>query len=708
MSDVNRDLTENNDTWPGGSFPGNVNTGSDSINGLAGDDSIDGGNGNDSLDGGDDNDTLIGGAGNDELYGANGNDRLLGGIGNDTLSGGLADDTLLGEAGDDSLIGATETADWMAFTAAVTVSLGALGLDGAGTAFGEGSDSFSGIENVLASSVGADSLLGDAQGNFLSAGDGANVIAGAAGNDTLVDGNTGNGSLAGGLGDDSLVGGTSTGDWAFYGDATGSVTADLSALVPNASGAFGNDTLSGIENIRGGNSDDHLTGNSLANNLVGGTGDDSLFGGAGGDEISGGLGNDLLSGGEGSDAVDYGGTGAVTVDLLHGTASGALGDDTLTGFEVVRGSSAADSIRGDNLANFFYGTGHGDTIDGAGGDDWFGPSGFAGSSSLYGGEGNDGIGNTGSGHARAIDLGENGSVRIGGLTGLQTETLNGFENASGGGGSDTLIGNSGTNWLLGWGSSDSLFGGEGDDWASYAGAPSSVTVNLAAGTTSGGHGSDNLTGIENVLGSSFNDSILGNTSANVLNGAGGDDTLDGGNAADWASYANATGSVTVDLVTGRSTGADGNDSLIRIEAVLGGNFDDSLLGDSLANTLEGGLGNDTLVGGNALDYVSYLNASGSVTVNLGAGSSAGADGNDSLIGIEGILGSDHDDSLLGGNGDSQFFYSYSGNDTIIAGDGNSQFIFAGDGADSLTGGNGSSQNFRGEAGNDTLVGGESG
>jgi hypothetical protein len=42
----------------------------------------------------------------------------------------------------------------------------------------------------------------------------------------------------------------------------------------------------------------------------------------------------------------------------------------------------------------------------------------------------------------------------------------------------------------------------------------------------------------------------------------------------------ATGGVTVDLGAGTSSGAAGTDSLTGIENVLGGNGDDSILGDS--------------------------------------------------------------------------------------------------------------------------------
>jgi Ca2+-binding RTX toxin-like protein len=98
------------------------------------------------------------------------------------------------------------------------------------------------------------------------------------------------------------------------------------------------------------------------------------------------------------------------------------------------------------------------------------------------------------------------------------------------------------------------------------------------------------------------DGGLGN---DTLDGGAGNDTLDGDAGTDLVSYGSATGGVTVNLGAGTSSGAAGNDSLTGIEIVLGGNFADSILGDGLANVLDGRLGNDTLDGGGGDDWASY-------------------------------------------------------------------------------------------------------
>ena len=66
---------------------------------------------------------------------------------------------------------------------------------------------------------------------------------------------------------------------------------------------------------------------------------------------------------------------------------------------------------------------------------------------------------------------------------------------------------------------DILDGGVGSmDWAYYNSASAGVTANLATGLATGGAGSDTLTGIENLLGSNYNDVLTGNALANTLSG----------------------------------------------------------------------------------------------------------------------------------------------------------------------------------------------
>ena len=83
-------------------------------------------------------------------------------------------------------------------------------------------------------------------------------------------------------------------------------------------------------------------------------------------------------------------------------------------------------------------------------------------------------------------------------------------------GDDTLDGGAGN---------DALDGGDGTDTASYAQATGSVTVNLSTGTATGAAGNDTLTSIENVVGSAYDDLLIGDWHANYLSGGAGNDTF---------------------------------------------------------------------------------------------------------------------------------------------------------------------------------------
>jgi VCBS repeat-containing protein len=112
-----------------------------------------------------------------------------------------------------------------------------------------------------------------------------------------------------------------------------------------------------------------------------------------------------------------------------------------------------------------------------------------------------------------------------------------------GDGNDVLTAGSGNNELHGGAGNDLLFsgpgndlldGGPGIDTVSYAHATAGVTVDLSLATAqnTGGAGTDTLTGIENLVGSNFNDSLTGDSHNNVINGGLGDDILNGGGGDD--------------------------------------------------------------------------------------------------------------------------------------------------------------------------------
>ena len=128
-----------------------------------------------------------------------------------------------------------------------------------------------------------------------------------------------------------------------------------------------------------------------------------------------------------------------------------------------------------------------------------------------------------------------------------------------------------------------------------------------------------------LLGTSGNDRILGLGGNDLLDGRGGSDILDGGDGADLAFYITHPSGVIANLSAAPVTvggvavqpnsvrdGSGSTDTLISIEAVVGSNFGDTLIGgagaDSLngfggADTVSGGAGDDLLSGGAGVDIM---------------------------------------------------------------------------------------------------------
>ena len=242
-----------------------------------------------------------------------------------------------------------------------------------------------------------------------------------------------------------------------------------------------------------------------------------------------------------------------------------------------------------------------------------------------------------------------------------SDTLNGTA------GDDFIFGQGGADILAGLGGADFIDGGAGTDTATYAASLAAVNVSLATGHGSGGDAEgDTLTNVENLTGSAFDDTLEGSGGTNVLAGGDGTDTV---------SYEHAAAGVTVSLAktTAQNTVGAGSDTLSGFENLIGSHFDNNLTGSSTANTIVGLEGNDilaglggadTLDGGDGIDTASYAASLAAVDVSLTTGIATGGDAEgDTLLNIENLTGSAHDD-VLEGNAGNNVLAGGGGNDTV--------------------------------------------
>jgi Ca2+-binding RTX toxin-like protein len=418
---------------------------------------------------------------------------------------------------------------------------------------------------------------------------------------------------------------------------------------------------------------------------------DTLNGEAGDDLLQGGDGNDTLYGGAGSDTLYGGDGGNVYIDEEDGA------DDFFYG-----GTSQDDYAVAANSGHL--------TIVDAGGTGSI--------QALLSSAGWTINAQTGTGSSTGSTLSFTGGIFNGIYGSSFDDVITGATNIAsslvGGDGNDMITGGKLNDFIRGGAGNDVMNGGTGIDIASYDNALSAVTVSLAITTQQDtqGDGLDTLTNFENLIGSAFNDTLTGSSGANrieggdgddLIEGLGGNDTLIGGGntvvvdtiSGDTLSYEHAGARVVVSLAiaAAQNTLGAGIDTVSEFENVKGSAFNDTLTGDDGANgllglagddILIGGLGDDILDGGAGLDIASYATAASGVVVNLtllGVFQSTFGAGDDALINIEGLTGSNFNDTLIG-NGGNNSLSGGLGND-FLSGDLGNDFIDGGSGADTL-------------------------
>jgi Ca2+-binding RTX toxin-like protein len=484
---------------------------------------------------------------------------------------------------------------------------------------------------------------------------------------------------------------------------TASYSASSSSLNPSllSRGEAQGATLVNLATITGTPFDDVLNGDGSANTIFGLGGNDTINAGGGADVVNGGSGNDRIidsdfvnfdfyDGDAGIDTIDYSNVtfddGLVTINLAVGQVFVFAGNaETIANFENVEGSQGGETIIGSDGTNVLDGNGGNDTLNGGAGNDVInGGSGadhiidddFVGFDTYDGGSGLDTIDYSNVKLADGvvtINLAL-GQTSVSGTNGQTlTDTFVNIENVIGTQNGDFIVGDANNNVLQGGDGNDTLRGGVGGDaldggngidTASYVTSTSGVAVILLTGSgTRGDADEDTLVNIENLTGSSFNDTLLGNGDANTILGLDGNDTInagsgvdsvdggsgndhiedddsvnfdvyDGGSGIDTIDYSDdkfTDGTVTINLATGQTIALGGNtETILNFESVEGSQGGETIVGSAVANILDGNGGNDVINGGAGDDTLS------------------GGTGDDILDGGTGA------DVMFGGVGDDMF------------------------------------------------------
>jgi Ca2+-binding RTX toxin-like protein len=556
--------------------------------------------------------------------------------------------------------------------------------------------SASAVCNGMAATVG-----GATSGNdTLTGTSGADVIEGLGGNDTInglgandtICGGDGDDTIDGGSGNDHMEGGTAAqtnGDTVTFVSTTVQLTADLQTQTATNT-AGDSDAILEFENLTGTNTFDILRGDSGPNVITGLNAADG-FQGKGGDDT-------LI---DPSFPVDRGGadysdaTGPVTGTVGAGThtVSGAgIGTDTLTNVRSFFGSNFSDQITGDGSDSNLTGEGGNDVIEPLGGLD-----------GVTGGSGTDTVIYANETGPIVADLSSSAFNNVT-VPGGSDDSVSEVENLIGSAQDDQVTGGTENNVFDGRGGSDQLNGGAGgSDTASFAGVASSVIASLAGGTATG-QGSDTLTNIDNLTGSSDGDTLTGDGGPNTIDGLGSGDNLEGlggddtlsdptGGDQDSARYENSPGpgGIVADLgagtVDGTAAGA-GSDTVSGVAEVSGTQFNDVMTGDGNANVFTGRSGNDRFAplggadsvnGVGGTDTISYAAETGPIaTTDLSSGNPGNVTapgGNDTVGFVENLVGSPQNDIVTGGSGDN-VFDGAGGDDTLDGADGNDTASFA--------------------------------
>ena len=497
-------------------------------------------------------------------------------------------------------------------------------------------------------------------------------------------------------------------------------------------GQADNDTLISVgpnDTLYGGENEDSIRSQRTPALVFGDPGNDtivaearaSIYGGLGEDLIQGTVEGNLIFGNEGVDTLLggsqrrdslYGGKGNDFLGFFIAGGGNNLGLPLTGGFA---GNEGNNYLRGDLGDDLVVGINVRDTLFGGKGKDTL--RGVANSSYLSGDDDDDILVITNTTQTNSF--------------GTTVLTI-GIERTSliGGAGNDSLYGPIGE-----FGGGRNFFeGGDGND---------TIRVFATSDTAQGGAGNDFIVSATVSAFSSVGAQSIfpGFAGRNSLDGGVGNDTIVAAFSSD--SMVGGEGNDSLSGIFTQASGADGNDTLnasfagtsVGLITLDGGLGNDLLLGNTSAgvtNFMNGGEGNDNILfgrtsdrligtfdGNDTISYATGVNFSGVtvpnvITDNLGSNFITGGNGRDSITTGAGddILfggpinlipaGIDGDDTLDAGGGNDTVLGGF-GSDYLIAGDGNDS-LGGGPGADTLIGGNGNDSFYYNNFGEGVTVG----
>ena len=446
--------------------------------------------------------------------------------------------------------------------------------------------------------------------------------------------------------------------------------ADYNGGIAVVDGGDGNDIIYGslyvLEDLFGGLGNDtiYAGGSSVSDYLFGDDGDDYLVGNSGQNVINGGDGFDYAS----YETANIG----VNVDLsIAGLQTTNAGSDQLVSIEALVGSDFDDSLYGNAGANELFGRTGNDLLDGGDGNDLL--ISVAGNDTMLGGTGDDSFlfgspdSGTMDGGAGVDTLQFDFRYSYLPITFIFSDELN----------ADLAV--AVNQWAIEIDNvefvDNQFYGSLGDDLIDLTGASYEADGGILA--VNGGEGNDVIIGSdgqwEDLQGGIGNDTLIAGNTDDYLYGGIGDDllignnsthVLDGGGGIDVASYAAATGAVTVDLNESdfQDTGGSGTHQLVDIENLAGSSYNDVFSGNPSNNLFYGEDGDDILNGRGGADII------------------YGGAGADHVIGGSGS-------DILWGNGDGDFLEGGNGADQLFGGVGWDE-LDGGNDNDLLDGGNG--------------------